>query len=148
MALRDKLAERMKPMLEPGEEVRHAFLCQSGPSPYWMFLSTLILFATRYYIVAVTDRRIVIARTPWWMTTKPREVVSRLPRAIQLGPVAGLWGGPLYLTPDGKKTWVNKRFQKDVTAADAELASSGTAPVATATQEGSVAALPSQAADS
>jgi hypothetical protein len=135
MALRDKLRDRMQPFLEPGEQVQQAFLAQTGPSPWWMFLTSFILFATKWYVVAVTDRSIVIARSPWWMSTKPKELVARLPRAVQLGPVNGLWAGPFYLTPDGKKAWVHKRFHKDIEAADMALRSAGTQPAHHAQQQ-------------
>ncbi|WP_446666448.1 hypothetical protein [Flexivirga sp. B27] len=134
MALRDKLAGRMQPLLQDGEQVHHVFMVQSGPSPYWMFLTTFVVFMNRYHVVAVTDRGIVVARAPWWMNSKPKKAVARLPRDIVLGPVSGLWGGPLYLSPDGKKSWVHKRFHKDVEAADAQLQSSGRAAVGTAQQ--------------
>ena len=121
MALRDKLQERMQPFLEPGEQVQQVFQAQTGPSPWWMFLTNVIIFATKWHVVAVTDRAIVVARSPWWVATKPKELVARLPRSTQLGPMKGLWGGPLHLTPDGKKSWVHKRFHKDVEAADMAL---------------------------
>ena len=35
MALRDKLASRTQPFLEPGEQVTQIFAAQSGPNP-WM----------------------------------------------------------------------------------------------------------------
>ncbi|HEY8524709.1 MAG TPA: hypothetical protein VIL48_07095 [Acidimicrobiales bacterium] len=135
MALRDKLRDRMQPFLEPGEQVQHAFIVQTGPSPYWMLLTSLVMFTTKWYVVAVTDRAIVVARAPWWMASKPKQVVARLPRNTQLGPVSGLWAGPLYLTPDGKKSWVHKRFHKDVEAADAALHASGTPAAYNAQQQ-------------
>lgn len=134
MALRDKLAARMQPLLAPGEQVQQVFLVQSGPSPYWMFLTSFIVFATSYHVVAVTDRSIVVGRSPWYFSTKPKRVVARFPRELSFGRVSGLWGGPLYLTPNGKKSWVHKRFHKDVAGADAALAQRGVAPVGTAAQ--------------
>jgi hypothetical protein len=128
MALREKLRDRMQPFLEPGEQVQQTFIVQAGPNPWWMMLTSWILFATKWYVVAVTDRAIVVARSPWYMSTKPREVTARVPRATVLGPVSGLWAGPLYLTPDGKKSWVHKRFHKDVEAADMALQASGAQP--------------------
>jgi hypothetical protein len=135
MALRDKLRDRMQPFLEPGEQVHQTFLVQSGPNPWWMMLTSFILFATKWHVVAVTDRAIVVARSPWYMSTKPKEVTARVARTTQLGPVSGLWGGPLYLTPDGKKSWVHKRFHKDVEAADRALQASGSQPAYYAQQQ-------------
>ena len=35
MSLRDKLAKRARPYLEPGEQIQAVFMAQSGVSPYW-----------------------------------------------------------------------------------------------------------------
>lgn len=64
MALRDKLADRAQPYLEPGEQVRHVFMGQTGPSAWFAALSYLIvLIAGKYFIFVVTDRAIE-ARLP------------------------------------------------------------------------------------
>ena len=124
MALRDKLAERTQPYLEPGEQVRHVFMGQTGPSPWFAALSWLIiLFAGQYFIFAVTDRAILVMNAGKFVTSKPKGLEARLPRATQLGPVSGLWGETHAL---GKRVWVHKRFHKDIAAADAELGQPGT----------------------
>lgn len=46
MSLRNKLAERARPYLEPGEQIQAVFRAQSGLSPSWQFLPFAILFAT------------------------------------------------------------------------------------------------------
>lgn len=139
MALRDKLAERVQPFLQPGEQVRHVLMVRTGPSPWWMLLTNFMVFATKFYVIAVTDQAIVVAKAPWNRTTKPKELTARMPRAVAFGPMSGLWGGPIYVTPDGKRSWVHKRFQKDAIAADQELQASGTQPVAMAQEPGAVA---------
>jgi hypothetical protein len=118
MALREKLAENVKPYLEPGEQIHQVFVCQTGPSPYWSFLTYLVAFWVKMHAVAVTDRNIVFLRTSIWSQTKPKHVESRLPRGTRLGPLSGLWGK---MELEGQKYWVHKRFHKDVAAADAEL---------------------------
>ena len=123
MALRDKLAERTQPYLEPGEQVRHVFMGQTGPSPWFAALSWLIvLIAGQYYIFAVTDRAILVMKAGKMTGSNPKSLEARLPRATQLGPVKGLWGKTDAL---GKRVWVHKRFHKDLMAADAELAQMG-----------------------
>jgi hypothetical protein len=118
MALRDKLARRALPHLEPGEQIQGVFLAQSGPSPYWFLLSALIVvFAGGYAIVVVTDRSIVVLRAGRILPTFPRKVHSRGPRALHLGQPHGLWGS---IKLD-RKYWVHKRFHKDVAAANAML---------------------------
>jgi hypothetical protein len=122
MALRDKLAERAQPYLEPGEQVRHVFTGQTGPSPWFAALSWwIILFAGDYYVFAVTDRAILVMKAGKFVPTKPKSLEARLP-LTQIGPVSGLWAKTETL---GKRVWINKRFHKDVEAADAELAARG-----------------------
>lgn len=125
MALRDKLAQRAQPFLQPGEQVRHVFMGQTGPSPYFALLSYLIvLFGGKYYVFVVTDQSITVLRASKWIPSKPKSdnPEAVLPRATQLGPMSGLWGQTNAL---GQRVWVHKRFHKDVNAADAELAQSG-----------------------
>lgn len=118
MALRDKLVRRSVPYLEPGEQVQAVFLAQSGPSPYWMFLTLLILlFAVRYAVVVVTDRGIVVLRAGLFSPSFPKRVVARLPRATWLGEPHGLWG-KIQLD---RRYYVHKRFHKDVVAANQML---------------------------
>ena len=131
MALRDKLAERAQPYLEPGEQVRHVFMGQTGPSPWFAALSYwIVLFAGKYFIFVVTDRAIIVLRASKLVTSKPKALEARLPRATQLGPVKGIWAETHAL---GQRVWVNKRFHKDVQAADAELAAQGGLPPAAPT---------------
>lgn len=126
MALRDKLADRTQPYLEPGEEVRHVFMGQTGPSPWFAALSWLIiLFAGEYYVFSVTDRAILVMKAGKFIPSKPKSLEARLPRNTQVGPVSGLWGQTNAL---GKRVWVHKRFHKDVLAADTELAQMGGQP--------------------
>lgn len=123
MALRDKLAERTQPYLEPGEQVRHVFMGQTGPSPWFAALSWLIiLIAGEYYVFTVTDRAILVMKAGKFIPSKPKSLEARLPRQTQIGPVSGLWGKTETL---GRRVWVHKRFHKDVNAADAELAQGG-----------------------
>jgi hypothetical protein len=111
MALRDKLAERVRPMLEPGEQVQEVFITQTGPSPY-------IFFAVKRRIIVVTDRAIVVVRAGTFTGTSAKEVIGRLPRVTRLGPVSGLWAK---ITLNGETNWVHKRFHGDITRADSAV---------------------------
>jgi hypothetical protein len=119
-ALRDKLAERVQPHLEPGEQLRQVFQAQTGPSPYWVVLTYLTMFWNRYVVVAVTDRSIVTFRAsalkPAALKSPPQ--AERHDRRRTFGPVKGIWGK---FELDGRRYWVHKRFHKDVAAADAEV---------------------------
>lgn len=48
---------------------------------------------------------------------KPTSIAGTLPRRTQLGPVSGRWG---QMTLLGERHWVKRRFQTEVTSADAE----------------------------
>lgn len=123
MALRDKLAERAQPYLEPGEQVRHVFMGQTGPSPWFAALSWwIVLISGKYFIFVVTDRAILVLLASKWVPSKPKAIEARLPRTTPLGPMKGIWAETHAL---GQRVWVNKRFHKDVEAADAELAAMG-----------------------
>lgn len=114
MALRDKLASRCQPLLPPNSQIRHAFVCQTGPSP-WLFIVTwLTYFWIQYRIVCVTDEAIYVLRSSK-VRYAPKAVIAELPRDQQLGPVEGVWS-KIYLA--GERHWVNKRFHKDIEAAD------------------------------
>jgi hypothetical protein len=114
MALRDKLRERCLPHLENGETIEQVFLAQTGPSPYWLFLTYLVCFWTKYRIVAVTDRSIAVFDAGIWSPAKPKRLWARLPRETPLGPVSGLWGK---ISLNGVTHHVHKRFHKDIAAA-------------------------------
>jgi hypothetical protein len=120
MALRDKLRERSQPFLEPGEEIRHVFLAQAGPSPWLFALSLLFAFWMKYRIVVVTDRGVLLLSASPWVPTKPKELVARLPRSTTFGELSGVWAK---IQLQGEKYYVHKRFHKDVQAADAEAGS-------------------------
>ncbi|WP_018499977.1 hypothetical protein [Parafrankia discariae] len=120
MALRDKLTERAQPFLAPGETVRHVFQAQTGPTPYFFLLTTLIIFWIDYRIVVVTDQSVLVLRAGKLVATKPKgdAPLARLPRETVLGPVSGLWGTT---EATGEKLRVHKRFHKDIAAADAAI---------------------------
>jgi hypothetical protein len=116
MALREKLRERVQPLLEPGEQIQAVFLAQTGPNPNFMFLTWLVLFWTKYNVAAVTDKRIAVFRASRMAPSKPRELAASYPRESKLGDSSGaLWGS---FELDGTKYWVHRRFRKDVRAAD------------------------------
>jgi hypothetical protein len=119
MALRDKLRDRVQPKLQEGETIQQVFLAQTGPSPYFLFLTSIFFFLMKYWVVAVTDRRIVIFRAGTWTSSFPKEQAAEFPRSTKFGPVGGLWGK---FELGDTKYWVHKRFHGDVEAADAAAA--------------------------
>jgi hypothetical protein len=121
MVTPEKLAKRVQLYLQPGEEVRQAFLGQRGPSPYaWVVMWLLAAFVP-LRIVVVTDRAILLLRASKLPYARPkalRALLARLPRQMQLGPVRGAWSrvrvGP-------EELWVSRPFHRQVTAADEAL---------------------------
>lgn len=116
MGIRAKFRKRIEPKLDPGESIQQVFLAQTGPNPYWLFLAYLILFWTKYWVFAVTDRRILIFRTSFWVPSGVKDLAATLPRSTRFGPVSGLWA-TIEIGPT--RYWVHRRFHKDVQAADA-----------------------------
>jgi hypothetical protein len=119
-SLREKLAERAGPYLQPGEQVQQVYLAQGGPSPYWSFLTYLIYFAVKPRIIVVTNSRILVLPAGKMAPSKPKagSTAAVLPRQTPLGPVSGLWSAT---NLNGEKLWVHKRFHKDIAAADAAI---------------------------
>jgi hypothetical protein len=115
MALRDKLATRSQPLLPDGATIRHVFVGQTGPNPMWLAVTSFILFSVKYRVVAVTDDAIYVMHSSK-MKLAPKEIVATLPRSTRIGPMSGLW---TRVQLGDERVWINKRFRKDVEAADA-----------------------------
>lgn len=115
MALRDKMATKAQPYLQPGEQIQ-AIIGGQKISQWWILLSALImLFANEYRTIVVTDRRILVLQGTRWTQTTIKGVLGELPRATVIGPASGLWWKCMTL---GETVYVHKRFHKDVLAAD------------------------------
>jgi hypothetical protein len=115
------LAERSAPLLPPGSQVRQAFICQTAPN----FAFFLVNWATGLTMFWITYRCVVVTRDAIYVLdsdklsggAKPTSIAGTLPRRTQLGPVSGRWG---QMTLLGERHWVKRRFQTEVTSADAE----------------------------
>jgi hypothetical protein len=117
MALREKLAERITPMLEPGETIQHVWLAQSGMSPYLLagIGGAVAMLFNKYFVVAATDRAILLCSAGKLAPSKPKAVVKRLPRDAKLELNGKVWGkGDLA----GTTYYVHRRFFGDVEAAN------------------------------
>ena len=115
MALNNKLASKVQPLLPPGTEVQQVILSQTGPNPWFFLITYLFLFAVKYrYVVVAPDAIYVVQASKF--RVKPKELVGQMPRATRLGPVSGLWSAIQVLD---ERHWVHRRFYKAVEAADA-----------------------------
>jgi hypothetical protein len=118
MELRDKLRERAQKLLEPDEEIQEVFLALSGPNPNLLVMFGLVPFVSSNWVVAATDRNLVLMSAGRWSSSFPKEVSQRLPRDTEIGRPTG----SMFLAtklPGDKTTWVHRRWSKDVEAADA-----------------------------
>jgi hypothetical protein len=116
-----ELIERATPLLPPDSTIRHAFICQTAPN-FGYFLvnwaTGLTMFMIKYRCVAITDDGIFVMDSPSLTGgARPTAIAGTLPRRTRLGPVSGRWGEVNLL---GQRHWVKKRFQGEVTSADAE----------------------------
>jgi|SRR5579862_9508281 len=118
MALRDKIRANAAPFLEAGEEIQAVIPAQTM-SAYWVLLSYWIILASNgLRVIVVTDRRILLCQSGRVRMTLVREVLAELPRQTVIGPAHGLW----YRTDAlGQRLYINRRFHKDLAAADAAI---------------------------
>jgi hypothetical protein len=122
MALRDTLRANAEPLLAPGEQVQAVFCAQTANQWFALVSFWIILLTNAYRVVVVTDRRILSCRSGRFRMTPVKEVVHELPRDTLIGPAHGIW----YRTEAlGERLYVNKRFHKDIAAADAEVRPGG-----------------------
>ena len=116
MAIRDQMAANAAPFLQPGEKIQAVFGAQTASQ--WLFLISIwiLVFKNAMRVIVVTDRRILVCQSGRLRATPVNAVLSEVPRATRIGPATGLW----YKTEAlGPKLYINKRFHKDVEAADA-----------------------------
>jgi hypothetical protein len=133
MALRDKLRDRAQPMLDPGEQIQSVFLAQSGPNPSFLFLTYLMMFFSKYWVVAVTDKRIAFLKASAMTPSKPKTLAESYPRDSKVSEPSGkLWTA---LELGGNRYWVHRRFWNDLRAA-------ATPPAETSPAEASPAETP------
>ena len=112
MGYREKLATRVQPFLESDERLLVAFPAQAGISPWMMGMGAIMLLFVKPRVVAITDKGIVVL-TASKLSGRPKTLLMRGPYT-SLGEPKGLW----YPFPLGDKTYVHKRFHKDVREAN------------------------------
>jgi hypothetical protein len=118
MAIRDKLRDRAAVYLQPGEVIEQVFSAQSV-SQYFALLSLWIIVAKNAYrAIVVTDRRIIVLQAGRFRLTTIKSMLRELPRETKMGPPSGLW---YRFDSLGERLYAHRRFQKDITSADAAL---------------------------
>lgn len=120
MALRDKLRERVVPGLEPGEQVQQVLMSQTGLSPWFIpaIGAFIAMLANKYWVVAVTDRNIVLMPASKLVPSKIKKgaTPTRLARTERFDVQGKVWGTA---TLGGTKHFIHRRFFDDCKAADA-----------------------------
>ena len=118
MAIRDKMRTNAAHLLSPDERIQAVVPAQITSGWFALLSYWIIILRGAYRVVVVTDRRILVCRSGRFRVTPVREIIRECPRQTRVGPAHGLWyrcdtlGEPLY---------INRRFHKDVAAADASL---------------------------
>jgi hypothetical protein len=121
MALRDRLAQRATPFLEPGEQIQAIFLAQSGNTVLGRPDTVLgTMLSAGYATVVVTDRAIVVLRNDRLTGGRAKSLRDRLPRQPMNNPSGLLWA---HADLGGTRYWIRKPFHKDVSAANAAILS-------------------------
>ena len=118
MALRDKIRANAQHVLQPGEVMQAVIPAQTVSQYFALITYWIIILSNAYRTIVVTDRRIMVCRSGRWSITPVGQVEFQVPRGTRIGPATGLWYKSQSL---GQPLYINRRFFKDVAAAD-ELA--------------------------
>ena len=116
MAIRDKLRANAKKHLQEGETIQAVIPAQTTSA--WMALISywIIILKNSYRVIVVTDRRIFVTMSGRLTQSQVNDIVHEAPRSTKIGPPKGLWHKCETL---GETLYINKRYFKDVNAADA-----------------------------
>jgi hypothetical protein len=115
VAIRERITEKVQPLLEPGEQVQAVIPAQTKSGWLGALGFLWLMFVNRFRPIVATDRRIIVTDSGKAAMGNPKSIVASYPRSTQLGEPKGLWwkctalGAPLY---------IHKRFHKDVELAD------------------------------
>jgi hypothetical protein len=115
VAIRDQMRANAAHLLHSSENIQAVFGAQTTSQYFALISYWIIIFKNAYRVVVVTDQRILVCRSGRMRTTPVKEVLRELPRATRIGPPSGLWWRCETL---GERLYVNKRFHKDINAAD------------------------------
>jgi len=113
MALRDKLRTGAEPFVPPGEQVEAVIPAQTA-SQWWILLAWIVFFIlNRYRMLVVTPTQIAVLDCGRWRVTKPKSVVTVVPR----GPLGPPRGAIFHKVVIGDETLrIHRRFFKDIEA--------------------------------
>ena len=115
MAIRDTIRTNAAQLLKPGEEIQAVIPAQTVSQYLALISYWIIIFSNAYRVIVVTNQRILVCRSGRFRMSPVNDVLHELPRQTRIGPPTGLW----YRTESlGQPLYINRRFFKDVKAAD------------------------------
>jgi hypothetical protein len=122
MGFREKLRSSASHLLQPGEQIQVVFPAQTtNPYAPSLIAGWAALSSNGNRVVVVTDRRILLYRTARIRVSQINEIGLDLPRNTVIGPASGLW----YQTDAlAECLFINRRYHKDVAAADSAIGES------------------------
>ncbi|HSZ38818.1 MAG TPA: hypothetical protein VK817_02555 [Trebonia sp.] len=103
------------------ESVQAGLRGESGPSRWWILLSTYITLFKKYYFVGLTERNVVLLSLSIW-TGRPKKIKSVTPReqvSITDFNPGTMWGSFRFMTPDRAKP-LKLRFAARIYRKEAE----------------------------
>lgn len=111
------MAIRAQQFVEPGERIERVVMARTGPSPWWSGIIGIgfLLGMTKYRLLVVTDRNVIVLSAGGLNGTLPKGMIRRLRRPTNFGPTSGLWAKVEVANED---LWVHKRFQSGLALAD------------------------------
>lgn len=115
MALRETIRKNAEKFLEPGESIQAVIPAQTTSAYLALISYWIIILSNAYRAIVVTDRRILVCQSGRFRLSPVKKVLHQVPRSTVIGPAKGLW----YRSDNlGERLYINKRFHKDVLAAD------------------------------
>ena len=104
---------RAQAWLEDGETHHASFYGTSGPSPMWMFVSSIIyLFKSQGRLVLVTDKAVYLCTGSSFRVGRPKQVIEEFPLGTDLIRADSNMYGKVQI--DSHHLWVHQRFEGDV----------------------------------
>lgn len=100
-------------------------MAQAGPSPLLIpgIGPMLVMAFSKYRVVVVTDRAVVLLRASKLVPSKIKHFDERLPRSTRVSPNRGMLWGKVEI--GGQRHYVHRRFYQDCANADARPVTTG-----------------------
>lgn len=122
---RKAIEASVAPDLLPGEIVIETAGAQTGPNPYWVFLTIWVLvFGAKYRTITLTNQALLIHSSNGLRPFNAKQLLQRVPHDTPIGPLSGLWSK---VDVHGEQMYIHRRFHKDLDAINAGVLNGGPA---------------------